>query len=659
MAEPGVDGRTVTTPSSESRWKFYSIVSSVENGSSAGAIGSSYVSTFNDDDDADGNATATMMSKAVKEHSHRPIPPSSLHDEEDDEGCHQRRKRKLESSPSSFGVLDIMTTDQRGTNTIGGDEEKEEDMNCYRDERNSNAVQQCTNAGQKKRTRPRQEEEEDNDNDNDEGDEDKNSHNKKRCDREIERDSVSHDDDDDDDDDQQDSMIRDEIRSSLAGAALVFRFGKPSTKPVSLYEKETLVAALQNEDDNDNNTIHNDDQDDEEEGDNNATTLNNSKSYFESIGVHLKEEIIDEKLEEEVIERIIDILLEQRNSRSVRNRGRLSLTSSTASSSAATAVSTAILQSQPFTCPDAVANRELYFVTTKSCKRMKQAMGRPFEPLNKSHFAFYVQNMDIAREGVGVDGDTSANALLTRSSAICRSGNGILPDVEGSVDDDGIPNHTQNLNNPRNHAFMEVLRSVQETFGKKILWTGNENKDGKKENHRFKCLQLILAERDRHRHYAVGERGLHQDKWSTAGAAIIGVTIGPGKRQLTMQHRSLQATYDLKCRSAYIISGAARYGTLWKKRGLKSPIKHGLSRFTTSSSTTTTNATSEFNSIVDERTEEYDAFTNQSKPNKMAKIIRAVRHLPHLKDKDDTFIEDLIDQRMKTFIIQRKRQKSR
>ena len=63
---------------------------------------------------------------------------------------------------------------------------------------------------------------------------------------------------------------------------------------------------------------------------------------------------------------------------------------------------------------------------------------------------------------------------------------------------------------------------------------------------------------------------------------------------------------------------------------------------------------SEFNSIIDERTDEYNAFTNQSKPNKMAKMVRAVRQLPHLKDKDDAFIEDAIDQRMNTFIIQRK-----
>jgi hypothetical protein len=335
---------------------------------------------------------------------------------------------------------------------------------------------------------------------------------------------------------------------------------------MSRYEQETLKCALQNEDDDD---------DDDADVDNGKRNCESSvqldpHSYFQSVGVHLKDEIIDSSLEQQVIERIIDILVDEYNSRSSRDK-RISTTStpiatSTSTMSTSSGAKPTVGQSQPFTCPDAVANRELYFVTTRSCQQMKDAMGRPFQPSCRSHFAWYVQNMDVG------DSSSPIKVSLTRNSAIVRSGSAILPDV---VDK---PDHTQNLDNPCNKPFLDVLRIVEKNFGDEVLFTGCVNDAGKKERHRFKCLQLILAEQCEQK-YAVGRRGLHQDKWSTAGGVIIGVTIGPGRRQMTMQHRSIQALYDLNPRSGYSLSGAARYGTLWSKRGLRSPIKHGLSAF--------------------------------------------------------------------------------
>ena len=302
------------------------------------------------------------------------------------------------------------------------------------------------------------------------------------------------------------------LQDSLAGIALVFRFGNPSELPTTRHERKTYDKAARQDR---KKRCYNDE--------------NKTKEFFHKCGVSLVENVCSADLEDRLINRTVDIVIEKRDIKISRRSGE-----------------------QPFHFPHCVDNRELYLVSTSSCKRMIRQKGRPFaDDDDGARFAWAVDGEDIYKEGT--------DAKIEKESIAQMAGGTLMPNVKGNT------NHSQNLDNPDNQPFLELLEILKCRFAR-IL-----NKD----NHRMMCLQLILAEDGRQ----MGERGFHQDMWATTGACIIGATI-LNDRKLEMCHNGrprVSVLYHLPRRSAYSLSGAARYGTLWK--GLNSEFFHCLHAF--------------------------------------------------------------------------------
>lgn len=165
----------------------------------------------------------------------------------------------------------------------------------------------------------------------------------------------------------------------------------------------------------------------------------------------------------------------------------------------------------------------------------------------------------------------NSNTKISAESLSMQSGGARMPDATNKT-------HSQNLNNPANKPFVELLQILTERFHS-FLTNDNENDSAmfgyNEDTHMMMCLQLILAEAGE----GEGERGFHQDMWATTGAAIIGVSL-LNSRAVTMQHcgsRNTEATFPLPRHSAYVLSGAARYGTLWN--GLTKEFKHHVHPF--------------------------------------------------------------------------------
>lgn len=313
------------------------------------------------------------------------------------------------------------------------------------------------------------------------------------------------------------------MRENLVGIALVFRFGNPSQKAWSEHEKKTLEEAQKQEEQKV------------------RFGPNEARGYFQRCGVSVMENVCPPSLEERIVNRVVEIILQkQSRKRALRSS-----------------------KEQPFYEPPGVGkkNREIYLVTTRSCKRMKEQEGKPFDDSGK--VAWAVEGQDIKERG--------SESLRPTSSLESASGGICMPDAEDAT-------HSQNLDNPANRPFLDMLDILTNRFGP---FLSNENEDdaqmfGYDDNeHTMMCLQLILAEKNA----AKGERGSHQDMWATTGAAIIGVSL-LNDRAMDLCHGSLSnATFSLPRRSAYVLSGAARYGTSWRE--LRGAFKHELKPFVT------------------------------------------------------------------------------
>jgi len=316
-------------------------------------------------------------------------------------------------------------------------------------------------------------------------------------------------------------MERQQVLDSLMGIVLVYRFGNPSHEPWSEHEKKTWNEAHM------------------QECQRVRFNPSEAKSFFERCGVSVAENVCPASLEERLVNRTIDIILEKRRERILRSS-----------------------KEQLFCEPRNVDNRELYMVSTRSCSRMKEQGGKPFANEREgTRVAWAVDGHDIKKRG--------SNSTIDRSSLTLTSGGACMPNATDK-------NHSQNLDNPANQPFMEMLQVLLDHFGH---FLANENEDDTQmfgyhdEKHEMMCLQLILAEAGK----GEGQRGFHQDMWATTGAAIIGTTL-LNSRAMTMHHMNTRATFSLPRRSAYVLSGAARYGTLWS--GLKGEFRHCLHPFT-------------------------------------------------------------------------------
>lgn len=361
-----------------------------------------------------------------------------------------------------------------------------------------------------------------------------------------------------------DADLRSQIEKTLAGAAFVFRFGNPSTQPWSVHEKATLKEALKNQE-----RQELDDEVEDVKGDDNTTATSAAEHYFTKSGVTLENEIITPELEQRLWHRILDLLVEETRRRNSRR--------------------TAAPQS--FGAPFAVGNRELYFVPAMACRIIKRQQGRPFMPGCDMRVAWAVEGCGIPKLQSADKGDNKKSKkgtktkpqqeeveMISQTWLRHQNGSALLPDVEGHS------GHPQNLDNPLNACILELLHIIETKFANVLrndqpsvgYVGGGERPYNMHQYHTPMCLQLILGEHTRTTDG--GRRGLHEDKWSMTGAAVVAVTI-IGQRTLTMQHKRQSITYLLRRRSAYALSGAARFGTLWKSQGLISPYMHGLSAF--------------------------------------------------------------------------------
>ena len=318
---------------------------------------------------------------------------------------------------------------------------------------------------------------------------------------------------------------REQLKESIIGVPLVYRLGNPSLKPWSDHEKATLDVAMELQESRPQTSFNTDE----------------SMTFFDDCGFRMKRGIIPPFLEEQVFERTIDLILE------TEVRG------STRSSNV-----------QQFCEPCGVDNRELYLVTTSSCRQIKMQNGSPFmDGDGGSKVAWAVKGQRIKKLGT--------EDLISPSSLAMTTGSALLPDVNDDL------SHPQNLDNPANKPFLDVFDILREHFSGCL---SNENEDDVYGYHDgefpLMCIQLIIGERGK----GGGERGPHEDKWATTGAAVIGASVR-NPRQIKMKHGSISATYDLPRGSAYILSGVVRYGTIW---GLTTPLEHALEPFRPNSS---------------------------------------------------------------------------
>ena len=294
---------------------------------------------------------------------------------------------------------------------------------------------------------------------------------------------------------------RQEVLDGLLGIALVFRFGNPSHVPWSEHEVKTCQEA-----------------ETQEQTRARLSSPSEARGYFERCGASVMENVCSANLEQRLVDRTVDLVLEKCS-------GGRNLRSS---------------KEQPFCVP--AGNRELYLVSTRSCQRMKEQRGNPFSAEDATgRLAWAVEGQPIKNKN--------------KNGCIHESGGTCMPDVGTGG------NHSQNLDNPANQPFADLLDILIDRFGDYLSYKNDDDAQMfgyDDDKHMMMCLQLILAEKDRKK----GERGSHQDKWSTTGAAIIGVTL-LNDRAMTLSHCKTETIFPLPRCSAYVLSGAARYGTLW------------------------------------------------------------------------------------------------
>jgi hypothetical protein len=317
---------------------------------------------------------------------------------------------------------------------------------------------------------------------------------------------------------------RQHLKENIAGVPLVYRLGNPSLRPWSQHEKSTLDEAIKFQGSKSQKS---------------SFAKDEPKAFFDSCGFRIKCSIFPPSLEEQVIDRTVDLIIE------TEERG------STRSSNV-----------QQFCEPCGVGNRELYLVSSASCEQIKMQNGSPFmDGKGGSKVAWALKGQRIQKFGT--------DELISPSSLAITTGSALLPDVKEDT------SHPQNLDNPKSKPFLDVFNILKEEFS---AFLSNENEDDVYGRHDKKfplmCLQLIIGEAGRGREG--GRRGPHEDKWATTGAAVIGASVC-NPRQIKMKHGFINATYDLPRGSAYILSGAARYGTIW---GLTTPLEHALEAFT-------------------------------------------------------------------------------
>lgn len=320
-------------------------------------------------------------------------------------------------------------------------------------------------------------------------------------------------------------MSRQEIANKLAGIALVYRFGNPSHQPWSEHEKRTLAKAQEMEAP--------------------GVSFNlpgKAELFFKKCGLSVKENVCPEDIEKRIFERVVELLAERSQKRLLRSSGE-----------------------QQFFKPRGVENRELYLVSTASCHRMKNQRGEPFaDETGGTKIAWAVEG-NIIRERVS-NTPISSSLLAHASGGIC------MPDVTGNR------LHSQNLDNPANQPFLDLLEHVLLHFSD---YLSHDNDDDRRmfgyedQKYMLMCLQIVVAENGA----GMGRRGPHQDQWATTGAAIVGVSL-LNRRAITMSHCTqarTKATFPLPRRSAYVLSGAVRYGSLWTD--LMCEFRHGLESF--------------------------------------------------------------------------------
>jgi len=314
---------------------------------------------------------------------------------------------------------------------------------------------------------------------------------------------------------------------SLKGVAIVFRCGNPSNEPCSRWERKTFETASKREDLR------------------SELTGDAAKWFFRKTGVSLTDNVCPPELEERLLVRIVEMIkMREERGKTLRRRGE-----------------------QPFGMPNCCANREMYLVSEASHARIKKQQGAPFNGIGaRSRAAWVMEGQKIVPPGTEVGFHSSSQGFASNGT--------LMPDISNS------PNHSQNLDNPDNKPFRDMWKILQNEFAPLLRNKNKNDTDGFGYDDTLQHLmavQIILAEKGNGA--AGGMRSYHQDGWASTGAAFMGVTL-LNNRAFTMRHEGtpkVEVTYPLARRSAYICSGAARYGTLWKDLNLK--FEHRVEAF--------------------------------------------------------------------------------
>lgn len=309
-----------------------------------------------------------------------------------------------------------------------------------------------------------------------------------------------------------DEMIRkkrEEFDDDLVGVVLVYRFGNPSVKPGTSWEKLTY------------NTVQNMEPDDDD-------TI---EYFWKHCGAAVISNICPIELEKRIIQRIIDIRVEDfYQKRRTRNDG---------------------IQSFNTTC--GIMNKELYFMSLEACERIQKQRGYP-KKNNNNH------TTSIAW---GIDGYTRIPGISDITSMELRSGGSLLPDVTK------CHRHKQCLNIMENEPLVALQKIIQDKFAFYLRcnpaisdnipypYKCDDDDDTK---HFPMCVQVILGEKSTKQY---GYRGFHQDMWSTTGSVIVGVTLRNPRSMTLKYHSKFLRSYELPARSAYVLSGASRFGSIW------------------------------------------------------------------------------------------------
>jgi hypothetical protein len=89
----------------------------------------------------------------------------------------------------------------------------------------------------------------------------------------------------------------------------------------------------------------------------------------------------------------------------------------------------------------------------------------------------------------------------------------------------------------------DVARAVRRAFPEEI---------GAAPLHVVQCIRQSAGDR--------GERGFHQDPFTNGGHIIVGVTLGPARREIAMLMGEKRARWSQAAGDGYVMSGVSRYG---------------------------------------------------------------------------------------------------